>query len=92
MEKTSVDNQIATAVTEAVTNVAPEKSDDEKLDAKAELFVRRLTDAVTKSVAALLNPDDDDDDDDEPPIRRKRSAPKPPPTPKKKSFLDSLFE
>lgn len=96
-ENESVQGAVATAVTEAVSDMAPQTSnEDEKLDARAELFVRKLTDSVTKAIADLLKPpaqakDDDDGDDDkeeDSPVHRRRRAPSP--QPKKKNFFESL--
>jgi Zn-dependent M32 family carboxypeptidase len=93
-------NKIATAIAGAVadaTSATPvvEGAAEEKLDAKAELFVRRITDSITKSIADLLKPakpedDDDDDNEDDSPVRRKRrQAPAPQPV-KKQSIWSSI--
>jgi hypothetical protein len=90
----SVENAIATAVTEAASDVAPKTSnEDVKLDAKAELFVRKITDSVTKAMANLLKPppeEIEDDDAEDSHVKRKRRNPSAPPPPKKTGFFESL--
>ena len=103
-------NKVAAAIASVPTEVsnppgneAPKKEEpkEEKLDAQAELFVRRVTDSVTKALAELLNPsstaktEDEDDEIEEEgkKVRRKRKPSTPPPQPKKRNatFLDGLF-
>ena len=61
----STENEIVSAVAEAVTavgdNSTPKEEstpteENEKLDAQAELFVRRVVDGLTKNLSDLLNP------------------------------------
>jgi hypothetical protein len=71
----NVETQVATAVTEAVAKVADKQgseASEEKLDAKTELFLRRLTDSVTKSIADLILPDDDTEDEDAEPRKPRK--------------------
>ena len=106
-ENESSANNIAAAVTEAVASVADTKpdakpkdeekpdakpKDEEKLDAQAELFVRKISDSVTKAIAELLypSPSDDDDDEDDTPRRPRKKKSTPAPAPKKRSFLTFL--
>ena len=99
-------DKVVSAVTEAVTDAldsggdTPQSKNDpeEKLDPKAELFVRRITDSVRTAMAELLNPkkpdnDDDNDDNDEAPDKPKRKTSKrEPPKPKpRRSILDRLI-
>jgi hypothetical protein len=102
-ENESSANNVAAAITEAVASVADTKpdakpKDEEKLDAQAELFVRKISDSVTKAIAELLYPspsdddddDDDDDDEDDTPRRPRKKKSTPAPAPKKRSFLTFL--
>jgi hypothetical protein len=89
-------NQIANAVAEAVSDATAtlppvEGKKEEKLDAQAELFIRRITDSVTKSLADLLKPavSESDDDEDSPARRKRRAAPKPE-SKAKPTFFQSL--
>jgi len=53
-----LENKIATAVTETSGELPDTSSDEdnEKLDARTELFVRRVSDSVTKAIADLIKP------------------------------------
>jgi hypothetical protein len=94
-------NQIANAVTDAVTDAASAATSvagtkkTETLDPQAELFVRRITDSITKSIADLLKPqvteteEDDDTVEDSPVKRKRRQAPNPQPA-KKPTFWASI--
>jgi hypothetical protein len=94
----SVESEIATAVTDAVAEVVDTsgaQKSEEKLDAQAELFVRRITDSVTKAMADILRPtptDETDDEEEDSPVKRKRRKTVPITTPKPKSatFLGRL--
>jgi len=93
--------QIADAVTDAVADAtstaapAAETNKNETLDPQAELFVRRITDSITKSIADLLKPqvteteEDDDTVEDSPVKRKRRQAPNPQPA-KKPTFWASI--
>jgi hypothetical protein len=94
-------SQIADAVTDAVSDAtstaasAAGTKKNETLDPQAELFVRRITDSITKSIADLLKPqvteteEDDDTVEDSPVKRKRRQAPNPQP-PKKPTFWASI--
>ena len=94
-------SQIADAVTDAVADAtstaapAAETNKNETLDPQAELFVRRITDSITKSIADLLKPqvteteEDDDTVEDSPVKRKRRQAPNPQPA-KKPTFWASI--
>lgn len=94
-------NQIADAVTDAVADAtstaapAAGTKKNETLDPQAELFVRRITDSITKSIADLLKPqvteteEDDDTVEDSPVKRKRRQAPNPQPA-KKPTFWASI--
>jgi hypothetical protein len=94
-------NQIANAVTDAVTDATSAGTPvdgakkNETLDPQAELFVRRITDSITKSIADLLKPqvteteEDDDTVEDSPVKRKRRQAPNPQPA-KKPTFWASI--
>jgi hypothetical protein len=95
-------SQIADAVTDAVSDAtstaasAAGTKKNETLDPQAELFVRRITDSITKSIADLLKPqvieteeDDDDTVEDSPVKRKRRQAPNPQPA-KKPTFWASI--
>jgi hypothetical protein len=55
-EKNAIEDAVTDAVADMDTNVVDSPDDEEKLDARASLFVRQVTDAVTKSIADLLKP------------------------------------
>jgi hypothetical protein len=94
-------SQIADAVTDAVADAtstaapAAGTKKNETLDPQAELFVRRITDSITKSIADLLKPqvteteEDDDTVEDSPVKRKRRQAPNPQPA-KKPTFWASI--
>jgi hypothetical protein len=91
-----IDDAITDATSGTPNTVADEK-DTEKLDAQAELFVRKISDSVTKSIAELLKPsspspvgeDEEEVEEEGKKVRRKRRA-TPTPAPKKRSFLTFL--
>ena len=89
-------SQIADAVTDAVADATSTAAPAaETLDPQAELFVRRITDSITKSIADLLKPqvteteEDDDTVEDSPVKRKRRQAPNPQPA-KKPTFWASI--
>ena len=99
-EDESIQTVVADAASAAIASVVDEsrdkpakKEDEEKLDDKAELFVRRVTDSVTKAIADMLKPptkesESSDEDEDEPTKRKRKTSPT---KPKAKSLLDRLF-
>lgn len=56
VEKNAIEDAVSDAVASVDTDVVDTQDDEEKLDARASLFVRQVTDAVTKSIADLLKP------------------------------------
>jgi hypothetical protein len=55
-EKNAIEDAVSDAVTDMDSDVVDSQDDEEKLDARANLFIRQVTDAVTKSIADLLQP------------------------------------
>jgi hypothetical protein len=95
-------NKIAADIAAAAASVASkeapnEDEPDDKLDAKAELFVRKVTDSVRTAIAELLNPstpvelpaDEEEVEEEGKKVRRKRKPSAP--VPKKRSLLDKLL-
>jgi hypothetical protein len=87
-KKNELADSVGTVIADAASELANQEGNDEELDAKAELFARRITDGVVKAVANLLKPPvaDDKVPDDEEEIpdakdptkkvrRKKRTAP-----------------
>ena len=54
----SLEDKVVTAVAETASELPDTATDEdnEKLDARAELFVRRVSDSVTKAIADLVKP------------------------------------
>ena len=79
-DDSSVEDAVDSAIAEAASSVVDNKGDDESKaeDAKLELFARKVSDAVTKSIAELLNPSKKPDDEESKPKRKPAPvAPKP---------------
>jgi hypothetical protein len=92
---------IAAAAASVAAKETPTKQDDEELDAKAEFFIRKVTDSVRTAIAELLNPSApapvlEADEEEEvvesgKKVRRKRKTSAPTPVVKKRSLLERLF-
>lgn len=89
---------IAAAAASVGSKETPAEDDDEKLDAKAEFFIRKMTDSVRTAIAELLNPskaelpsDEEEVEEAGKKVRRKRKTSAPTPVVKKRSLLERLF-
>lgn len=90
---------IAAAAASVAAKETPTKQDDEELDAKAEFFIRKVTDSVRTAIAELLNPSapapvleaDEEEEVESGKVRRKRKPAAPTPVVKKRSLLERLF-
>lgn len=83
----SLEDAVATVVADLPSVVADTPSTKtEDSDAKADLYVRKIIDGVTKSIADLLKPTAAPVEDDEPEVKRKRTPKAVVPVVKKRSF------
>ena len=81
------------AVKEVVKEEPKSEPKEEALDAKAELFVRRVTDSVLKGIADILKPTEATsvDSEDYPKRRKRKPASTPAQPTKRTSLLDRLW-
>lgn len=58
VESSELENKVASAVAEATSELPDTATDEDnkKLDERAELFVRRVSDEVTRAIANLVKP------------------------------------
>jgi hypothetical protein len=73
-----LEDKVAVAVAKESASVPDTESDesDEKLDARAAMFVRQVTDSVVKQIADLIKPPEPEPEPEpEPKARRRKQAP-----------------
>jgi hypothetical protein len=100
----ALENKVTTAIADALPDVDAEQeakpaSKHDSKDAETELFIRRLTDSVTKSIANLLKPEPTPIADDEEEVeeagkkvrRKRRPQSAAVGKPKGKTLLERLF-
>jgi hypothetical protein len=93
----TLEEKIATAITETPVSVVPEKGT--KPDDEAEFFIRRITEGVSKALAEMMAPKESKPADDEEEVeveeegkkvRKRRKKVQVTQQPKKPSFLERL--